>query len=141
MTTVESLHVSSVKEVNILLTTNLVHSCIEKTFYVNVLSMYRLYNSTRENHRHAACCTKVIFTYAYIGALIRICNKCSTTHATCGQELFSLPEHQSSPLFQWGSCCSIFSYMRSVLQTIVCLLCCPFSFGLCIVCSSTIYGF
>lgn len=99
MTTVESLHVSSLKEVNILLTTNLVHSSIEKTFYVNVLSMYRLYNSTRENHRHGACCTKVIFAYAYIGALIRFCNKCSTTHATCGQELFSLPEHQSSPLF------------------------------------------
>ena len=46
-----------------------------------------------------------------------------TTHLP-GLELFTLPDHLSSPppipRFQWGSCYSIFSFLCSVLQNIVC---------------------
>ena len=56
------------------------------------------------------------------------------------QELLSLPEHLSSS--------SVFSGVR-VTQSLVlcvcvvdrCLFFCPFSFGHCVVCSSSIYGF
>jgi hypothetical protein len=46
------------------------------------------------------------------------------------QELFILPEHQSSLHVYWRSCCSIFSFLCSVVEIIFC----PFSFGHCIVC-------
>ena len=56
------------------------------------------------------------------------------------QELFTLPEHLSSP--------PVFSEVR-VTQSLVlyvyfvdrCLSFCNFSFGHCVVCSSSIYGF
>ena len=56
------------------------------------------------------------------------------------QELLNLPEHLSSP--------PVFSEVR-VTQSLVlyvcfvdrCLSCCIFSFGHCVVCSSSIYGF
>jgi len=35
------------------------------------------------------------------------------------QELLTIPEHLSSLPFLWGSCCSIFSFLCSVLRTIV----------------------
>jgi len=34
------------------------------------------------------------------------------------QELLTIPEHLSSLPFLWGSCCSIFSFLCSVLWTI-----------------------
>ena len=37
------------------------------------------------------------------------------------QELRILPEHLSSSTFYWGSCCSIFSFLCSIVSTIVCL--------------------
>jgi len=42
-----------------------------------------------------------------------------------------------TPCFYWGSCNSIFSFMCNVLKIVVC----PFSFGHCVVCSSSINGF
>ena len=36
------------------------------------------------------------------------------------QELPTLPEHLSSPRFQWGSCYSIISFMCNILQIVVC---------------------
>ena len=57
------------------------------------------------------------------------------------QQLLSLPDHLSSP--------TVFSEVR-VTRSLVykcvrfvdcCLSCCPFSFGYCVVCTSSIYGF
>ena len=57
------------------------------------------------------------------------------------QELLTLPEHLSSPPgFQWGSCYSIFSFIY-ICFIDRCLSFCTFSFGHCVVCSSSIYGF
>ena len=42
--------------------------------------------------------------------------------------------------FQWGSCCSIFSFLCTVLQSIICLFSLLLS-GNCIVCLSLIQGF
>ena len=53
----------------------------------------------------------------------------------CGCPTSGAPEF--TPGLQWGSCYSIFSFMCNVLQIFVC----PFSFGHCIVCCSSIYGF
>jgi hypothetical protein len=63
------------------------------------------------------------------------------------QELFTLPEHIISPLFYRSWCWSIFSFMCSVLWIVGC----PFvhfwwivwqlSFGHCVVCPSSTYGF
>ena len=51
------------------------------------------------------------------------------------QELLALQEHLSLPTgFLLDSCCSIFSFVDRYF------LCCTFSFGHCVVCSS-IYGF
>jgi hypothetical protein len=62
MTTVESLHVSSLKEVNILLTTNLVHSCID-LFIVTVILQKpenKLFlNIILETIRKKTCCLYV----------------------------------------------------------------------------------
>ena len=56
------------------------------------------------------------------------------------QELLSLPEHLSSS--------SVFSRVRVTRSLVLCvcvvdrcLFFCPFSFGHCVVCSSSIYGF
>ena len=50
------------------------------------------------------------------------------------QELLTIPEQPSSPLgFKWGLCCPNFSFMHSILSTIVCLFL-SLSFGHCIVC-------
>ena len=52
-----------------------------------------------------------------------------------------------TPGFWWGSCYSIFSFLCSVLYIAVCLgfflffFLCRFSFGHCVVCPSSIYGF
>ena len=43
---------------------------------------------------------------------------------------------ESVPGFQWGSCCSIFSFLCSVFYFILCSL----ALFLCCVCFSTIYG-
>ena len=84
------------------------------------------------------------------------------------QELSTLPEHLSSPRFLVGSCYSIFSFIcmfcRSLFALLYfsfwplsflfffdirilyvcfvdrCLSFCTFSFGRCVVCSSSIYG-
>ena len=53
------------------------------------------------------------------------------------QELLTLVEHLISPDFQWCSCCSIFSFLCSILQ----IFFSPFFFGSLFVCPSTIYGF
>ena len=45
-----------------------------------------------------------------------------------------------TPGFQWGSCYSIFSFL-CVCIVDRCLFFCNFSFGYCVVCSSSIYGF
>ena len=55
--------------------------------------------------------------------LIHLTCQYMTTHLP-GLELFTLPDHLSSPppipRFQWGSCYSISSFLCSVLQNIVC---------------------
>ena len=65
------------------------------------------------------------------------------------QELLTFLEHLSTiPVFGGGSYCSIFSGIRATRSLVLCvcfgnrcLSFCTFSFGHCIVCSSSIYGF
>ena len=54
-----------------------------------------------------------------------------------GQEILALSEHLSSSVVWWGSRYSIFSLMRNALSIVVG----PFTFGHCVVCPSSIYGF
>jgi hypothetical protein len=54
------------------------------------------------------------------------------------QEILTLPEHLRSSVVWWGSCYSIFSLMRNALSIVVVG---PYTFGHCVVCPSSIYGF
>ena len=58
------------------------------------------------------------------------------------QELLTILDHMSLPMFcfLWGSCCSIFSFLCSVLYIIVIVVVLVFS-DHCIVDHSSIYGF
>ena len=59
--------------------------------------------------------------------------KTNTNSNGCHQwsrNLLTRPKYLSSARLQWGSCCSIFSFMCNVIQIVVC----PFSFGYCVVC-------
>ena len=69
----------------------------------------------------------------------RMCNQINTTGATSAAGT-DYPSGASAftPGFQWGSYFSmIFSFICNVLQFVVR----PFSFGHCVVCSSSTYGF
>ena len=70
----------------------------------------------------------------------RNCNLIVCYFALVEQELLTLPEHMSSPL--------VFSGVRVTRSLVLyvcfvdcCLSLCTFSFGHCVVCSSSIYGF
>ena len=54
-----------------------------------------------------------------------------------GQEILALSEHMRSSVVWWGSRYSIFSLMSNALSIVVG----PFTFGHCVVCPSSIYGF
>ena len=54
----------------------------------------------------------------------------------CNRSLFRFGAHEVTPGFQWSSYCSIYSFLWSALQIIIC----QFSFGQGIVCSSLIYA-
>jgi hypothetical protein len=49
-----------------------------------------------------------------------VCNKNNTTSATYGAgTAYSSGVHEFTTGFQWGSCCSIFSFLYSVLMIVV----------------------
>ena len=50
----------------------------------------------------------------------RVCDKRITTGATCGAgTVYPYRAPEFTPCFEWGSCCSIFSFLCSVLYIIV----------------------
>ena len=70
----------------------------------------------------------------------RVCNYSNTTCVTNGAGTANTSgEPEFTPGFYWGSCYSNFSYMCIFADR--CLSFCTFSFGHCVVCSSTKYGF
>jgi hypothetical protein len=76
----------------------------------------------------------------------------NTSGVTNGAGTTHLAEYLSAPPFKWGSCCTMFSLLYSIMSTIICLFlrplyCLSFKvrclitpFGHCIVCSSSKYG-
>jgi len=77
---------------------------------------------------------------AYASQIVWLCLWINTTVSLVEQELLSLPEHLSSP--------PVFSGVRVIRSLVLCvcfvdccLSFCTFSFGYCVVCSSSIYGF
>jgi hypothetical protein len=66
---------------------------------------------------------------------ITFCRGISSAHVTAYHS--GAPEF--TPGFYWGSCYSIFRFMCMFVDR--CLYFCTFSFGHCVVCSSSIYGF
>ena len=70
----------------------------------------------------------------------RICKQINTTDVTSGAGTDNRSgAHEFTPSFQWGSCYSIFSFIYMLRDR--CLSICTFSFGHCVVCPSSIYGF
>ena len=62
----------------------------------------------------------------------QICNQCNTTDATIvARNAYHSGAPESTPIFQWDSCCSIFGFLLSVLLIVVR----PFSFDHCFVCT------
>ena len=71
----------------------------------------------------------------------RVCNQINTTSATNGAgDAYPFRAPKFIPGFQLGWCYSIFSPMY-IFCVDRCLSFCTFSFGHCVVCSSSIYGF
>ena len=90
------------------------------------------HHSTKFNHKHFPVLSSFMIYY-------RVCNQINMTGATSGAGTaypFGAPEF--TPGFQWGSCYSLVLYVCFVGR---CLSFCTFSFGHCVVCSSSIYGF
>jgi len=72
--------------------------------------------------------------------VVRVVNNYKLLQMLVEQELLTLPEHLSSPpLFSWV--CVTRSLALCVCFVYRCLFFCTFSFGHCVVCSSSIYGF
>ena len=57
-------------------------------------------------------------------------NTSNTAGATCGARFaYSSRAPEITPKFLWGSCCLVFSFLRSVMCTIMCLFSFSFSFA------------
>ena len=57
------------------------------------------------------------------GQRMHICKKSNSTGTTCGAgSTYPSGAHGFTPVYQWGSCCSIISFLCNVLQIVVCRL-------------------
>jgi hypothetical protein len=106
------------------------HHALVNHYEIYVLQMTKD-SSVCHNHK------PVLFSFK---THYRVCTKSNTTDATCGtgtDHPSGVPDFTLG--FMWGSCCSIFSFLYSILYNIVC----QFSFCQCIDCSSSSsnYGF
>ena len=82
------------------------------------------------------CFYTVSCLFYYCGTQL---DKSNTTGATSGAETAfpSVTSFKFTPFFMWNLCCSIYSFLRSVLKIIV--LSVLLSFGHCVVCSSVFW--